>query len=131
MLVIRTERPKASIKSIKRKIDEGKIDTWTYKELSSDVTRLDWTGGQDNWPNLDKRVYFTVRANSDLLEDRHMLFKLHTAKRHVLLKSDYARMHGELSYMLFSHITSNIIWCMTNPADIEEYNADIVDEPNK
>ena len=122
MLLIRTESPKTSIRSIKRKIDEGKIDTWAYKEISSDITRLDWTGGQNNWPNLDKRVYFTVRANSEVFPKKHMLFELRTAKGHILLKSDYARMHGELSHMLFSHITT-IIWCMTHPAGIKDYKS--------
>ena len=128
MLILVTQKPAALLSAIIAAIDNNEIDTWNYKKLSGDIVRFDWTGGVNNWPNLDKRVFFTATIQHPEETDNYLQFELHTKKGHCLDDSDYARMHAELSYMLLSHFAKCYRICDIMPARKPRHIADILDD---
>lgn len=128
MFIFVTHKPAALCGAIIEAIDNNTIDTWSYKKLPNSIVRFDWTGGANNWPNLDKRVYFTATAHHPQETDNYLQFELHTKRGHCLGDSDYARMHAELSYMLLSHFAEENKKCRILPAAKSRHRVDIIDE---
>lgn len=127
MLKLFTQNPRTSISTIKSLIDDGTIRTWAYNKLSNGNTRLDWQGGGNNWPNLDKNVYFESEINIEDKNKKFILFVLHTKKGHQLNEADYAQMHSELTGMLFTHVYANIRASIVFKAEKDAYKADVID----
>lgn len=128
MFVIVTQKPMAMRNAITAAIDNNEIDTWSYRKLPNNIIRFDWTGGVNDWPNLDKRVYFTATTHYPKETDNYLQFMLHTKRGHHLEDSDYARMHTELSYMLLSHFADEYEICHILPAKKPYHHADIIDD---
>ena len=129
MLVLYTRKPRMILRQLKELIDNGDIRTWEHSQYNNNVTRFDWTGGDENWPNLDERVYFTMTTGypSDPEADTIMSFKLHTKSGHRLEASDYAKIHSELLYTLMAHVSENITFIQLHNPSKAWHRADIID----
>ena len=113
---------------MKSLIDDGTIRTWQHHNMSNGNTRFDWTGGRNNWPNLDENVYFEAIVHTEDKDNKYILFVLHTRNGHNLNEAEYAQMHSELTGMLFTHVYSNIGVCGVFKAKDEERKADVIDK---
>lgn len=127
MLKLLTQKPITSITTIQSLIDDGTIRTWKYSKLSNGNTRFDWIGGGNNWPNLDKNVYFESEINKEDKDNKFILFLLHTKKCHQLNEAEYSQMHSELLGMLYTHIYINIRVGIVYKAERDDYKADVID----
>jgi hypothetical protein len=128
MLIIYVKEPINSLNAIKSLIKDKTIKTWECHNLQNGNTRFDWIGGGNNWPNLDKNVYFEAVVN--IVEKEYIRFNLHTKQGHKLNEAEYAQMHSELTGMLFSHLSAKIEVCGIKPSKDKTYNVDIIDKQN-
>lgn len=84
----------------------GSIRTWSYDKLRK---RYTWNNNnQANWPNLEKRAYFTIVYKINKDGEKYAEFTLHAKQGIKLTQEEYSQMHSAMLYMIMAHFGRKI-----------------------